>query len=740
MDLISQSEPGRASTRFQGMDLRGYLHILRKRRWLVTTVVGLALLFALIKIFMTTPLYTASSQVFLERNQGRGGLDTPRYYAYDPEFLETQSEVIRSEKVALKVVRNLELTTKFRDIFFPNADKKPGISDTIAGWLRMPLVWLKSLGTSGEQKKLDRGLGAEERRLSEDEIVALNLRGGLQVTPVRATKVVTISYTGVDPLLAQLVVDAAVKAYMDEMLEMRLSFSTYALKWMTEKANEERKRLESSEGELQKFMRDNDLVTVENQLAVLPQRVADFGSQLTKVESGRDALHEQIRMVQAAGGVVDRLETLPMFADNMVLKDVRGKIYAAQQTEHELSNQFGPKHPQMVKIAAELRVLQGERRAEVDRVVASLTNSYNLAVAQVKSLNESLKAAKGEMLNLQERFIEYTTMKRDADSNRTLYDSLQASIKKESVTEQAQDVNIWVLQPAQRPADPSSPKKMRILAMAFLIGLAGGLGLTFLLEYLDNTVKNYTDLQQRYGLTVLGTIEELREKGHTIDSYLTVKPLSPLAESYRLIRAALLLSSAERPPRTILITSMNPREGKTATTINIARTLAQAGSKVLVINCDLRRPRMNTVMGAESETGLSTYLAGSHDDKVVVDVQGEHVTYMPSGPIPPNPAELLGSQRMRTMVQELATEYDFVLLDTPPIQSVTDGLMLTNVVDGAIVVVRGGQTTFESLDSGIRKLQEVKAHILGFVLNGVKGDQRGNYYYGYGSYYAKDEN
>jgi capsular exopolysaccharide synthesis family protein len=183
---------------------------------------------------------------------------------------------------------------------------------------------------------------------------------------------------------------------------------------------------------------------------------------------------------------------------------------------------------------------------------------------------------------------------------------------------------------------------------------------------------------------------------------------------------------------------MNPREGKTATTINIARTLAQAGSKVLVINCDLRRPRMNTIMGAQGETGLSTYLAGAHNDKVITTVKGEGVSYMPSGPIPPNPAELLGSQRMRVMVQELANEYDFVLLDTPPIQSVTDGLMLSNVVDGAIVVVRGAKTTFEALDNGIGKLKEVKAHILGFVLNGVRGGQRGNYY-GYGSYYAKDE-
>jgi len=734
----SASEKSGVIFRFQGMDLRDYLHILRKRAWLIATVTSLVVLLALIKVFMTTPLYTASSQVFLDRNTSRGGLDTRYYESYDPEFLSTQSEVICSEKVALRVVRNLELSTKFRHVFFPGEDQKPGIGTAIAESLKAPFVWLKSLGASSDPNKA--GSGEQGRVLSDDDIIASIISAGLQVTPVRATKIVTISYTGVDPLLTQLVADAVVKAYMDEMLEMRLSFSSYALKWMTGKANEERKRLESSENELQKFMRANDLVTVENQLAILPQRVADFGSQLTRVESERNALYEQIRMVQAASGSISRLETLPIFADNVVLKDVRAKIYAAQQTQHELSNQFGPKHPQMIKISAELRVLQDERRAEVDRVVASLTNSYNLAVAQVKSLNESLKAAKNEMLDLQERFIEYTTMKREADSNRVLFDALQTSIKKEDVTAQAQDVNIWVLQQAQRPNAPSSPKKMRILLMAFFIGLSGGIGLTFLLEYLDNTVKNHAELQQRYGLTVLGSIQELREKGQSIDNYLVAKPLSPLAESYRLIRTALLLSSAKHPPRKVLITSMNPREGKTATTINIARTLGQAGSKVLVVNCDLRRPRMNTIVHVESEeTGLSSYLAGQHDDKVIVTVEKEHIFFMPSGPIPPNPAELLGSARMRAMVDELAAEYDFVLLDTPPIQSVTDGLMLTNIVDAAIIVVHAGKTTFEALDNGIRKLQEVNAPILGFVLNGVKGNQRGNYYYGYGSYYAKDE-
>jgi len=265
-----------------------------------------------------------------------------------------------------------------------------------------------------------------------------------------------------------------------------------------------------------------------------------------------------------------------------------------------------------------------------------------------------------------------------------------------------------------------------------------GIGLAFFIEYLDNTAKSDTGLEQRYGLTVLGMIENISKSGENIESHVIDHPLSPLAESYRLIRSSLLLSSAEKPPGTILVTSMGAKEGKTSTTLNLARVLVQGGRKVLIIDCDLRRPRMHSLAGVTNETGLSNYLSGLTDEDTLLPIQDDDLMLIPSGPIPPNPAELLGSRRMEELLERLRQQFDFVLLDSSPIQSVTDSLALGRIVDGTIIVVRFGKTTYDMLNSGMKKLRDVNVNLLGFVLNGLSRSDTKGYYYGYYSYKKDD--
>lgn len=716
-------------------DLFEYITILKKRKNIIVSILTISMVLTITFLYFSTPLFTASSQVLIEKNTGKANLDSSYYYSYEPEFLETQSEIIRSENVAHKVIKNLDLLKNYPSYFIPKSESVGKFS------------YLQKLGnifsprTIEHEKNSNNSLqDTDSIGKNLDDMVAAKIQSGLRVTSVKDTKIVNISYTSEEPILAQIITDAVVKAYMDEMLDMKLTLSSYSLKWMTEKAKEEKQRLESSESGLQKFMRENDLVTVENKLTVLPQKLSDYGSQLTKAEAEKQTLQEQIKLIQAVSNNIEKLENLPMFANNEVLKSIREKIYSAKQNKQELSNQFGPKHPKMIKINDELKILQDERKAEVDRVVSSLTNQYNLAVTQTKSLNEALKTIKAEMLNLNERFMEYSAMKREADSNRVLYDTLQAGIKKESVTEQAQDINIWVIKKAKKPVSASFPDKKKTIFLGIFAGLFSGLLITWLIEYLDNSIKQPKDIQERFGLTVLGAIELLKEKNKTIEAYVRDNPLSPIAESYRLVRTNLLLSAADRPPGKILVSSMNPQEGKSSTTINIGRVLAQSSNRVLIIDCDLRRPRMNDILEVEHEKGLSSYLAG-HDGEInIVDLPIEKISFIPSGPIPPNPAELLGSQRMKKLMDKLSERFDFVILDSPPILSVTDSLTLSKFVDGTIVVVRSGKTTVEMLGNGLQKLVDVNAKILGIVLNCVKREGVENFYYGYNSYYAKDAN
>ncbi len=721
--------------------VRDYFIIIRKRKYIVLTLLAVVFLLTTIATFSTTPIYTAAAEVLIERNRGSSGLEN-QYYSYDPEFLDTQSAIIQSAKVARRVVDSLKLTTTYRTFFLEDKEDSPSFFSGIRVGLRdfaekiiTPLKG-EDRGDSGQDHQLP---GQHGEPLSDEDQVAMMIQGNLSVTPVKNTKIVQLTYSDRSPAIAKLVADAVAKAYMDEILDMKLTTSRYALQWMTAKAQDERKKLEASELAMQNYMRANDLVTVENKLAIYPQRLSEFSSQLSKAQTDRKVLEDVLKQINTAGANVFQLENIPTFAGNEVLKSLRESIFKARQNINELAKKFGEKHPVMIKANGELRELIGQQQAEINRVIATTKNSYDLAKSQEKHLEELLASTKSELLNLNEKFIQYSIMKRDVDANRVVYESLTSSIKKEAVTEQSQSVNVWVIKNAVLPAAPSKPNTKRNLALGLLLGLIGGIGCAFLIEYLDNTIKSEKDLENRYGLTVLGSVEKVKEKGKNIESYIVQKPLSPLAESYRLIRSGLLLSSADHPPKTILVTSMGPGEGKTATTINIARVFSQGGKKVLIIDCDLRRPRVHSVFSMQNDKGLSNYLTGNLSENIIHKIAGEEIFVVTSGTIPPNPSDLVGSRKLKLLVEKMAESFDFILIDSPPVQSVTDGLALTQIVDGTVVVVRAGETTYEMIESGLKKLKDVQCHFLGFVLNGLsKSHGAGAYYSGYTAYYAKD--
>lgn len=725
----------------QEVNIREYLLILRKRKNIVFTLLTVIFSLTVIATFSTTPVYTSATDVLIERNRTSTGLENP-YYSYDPDFLETQSTIIKSAKVARRVVDTLKLATTYRSFFLEKKQDTPSFFGNIKTGLKEFAEKILAPFKGDEQD--DKGkngsdLGLKVEPLSDEDKISSLIQANLKVLPIKNTKIVQISYSDNSAAIAKLIADAVAKAYMDEILEMKLTTSRYALQWMTVKAQDERKKLESSEIAMQAYMRANDLVTVENKLAIIPQRLTDFSSQLAKAQTDRKVLEDIMRQINAAGKDVFQLENMPIFAGNEVLKRQRELIFKARQNINELSKKFGEKHPVMIKSNDDLNQLVGQQQAEINRVIASTKNSYELAKSQEKNLEDLLATTKSELLNLNEKFIQYSIMKRDVDANRLVYESLTSSIKKEGVTEQSQSINVWVIKNAELPISPSKPNKKRNLALGILLGLMAGVGCAFLVEYLDNTVKSEKDLESRYGLTVLGSVEKLKEKGKNIETYIVQKPLSPMAESYRLIRSGLLLSSAEQPPKTILVTSMGPGEGKTATTINIARVFCQGGKRVLIIDCDLRRPRVHSVLEMQNDKGLSNYLTGNLHENIIHKVDGEEIFVITAGSIPPNPSDLVGSKKLKLLIKKMAENFDFVLVDSPPVQSVTDSLALTQLVDGTVVVVRAGETTYDMIYSGLKKLKDMQCHFLGFVLNAqTKSHAAGAYYYGYTAYYAKD--
>jgi polysaccharide biosynthesis transport protein len=730
--------------------LRDYFRVLYKRKGLLLALMCITFISSALLTFSKTPMYTASTMVLIEKN-----LDTNRiegfggYFSWDPEFQATQFELIRGFNVALRVVERLQLDSRYRQHFLDQEENTSLIAQTqatLSSWLHDTLssveAWLDPYLHPPERQRAamqdPAPPAAKEQGLNEVEQIAQMIQANLRVEPVRDTKIVHVLYSHKNPELAQMITNAVVQAYIDENLEIKSSTSQYTVQWMSLKTEEEKKRLEESENALQRYMRDNDIVTVENRLTVLPERLAGLSKELAEAETKEKELAASYQQIEKAGKNYTTLETLPLFMGSAVLQTLRAQLLDSEQNLRSLSGRYGEKHPSLLKAQEEQELLLRAKRAEMDRIVISTKNSYDLARTKVRDVRKMLEDTKAELLNMNERFIQYTILKRDNDSNRAVYDALSSSIKKTDVTAQSMDVKIWVMKKAQVPQAPSYPQKQKELIIGLVLGIFGGMACIFFLEYLDNSVHSGREIEERYNLTVLGTVENLTGKRHRIETYILEHPLSPLAESYRLIRSGLLLSTPEQPPKVILITSMVQQEGKTTTAKNLAHSLSQNDKKVLLIDCDMRRPRQHSMFGLSNAYGLSNYLSGNIDPEqtLIQAIAESPLSLISSGTIPPNPAELLSSQRMHLLLEEMRGQFDFILLDSPPVQQVTDSLMLGPLADGTIIVVRASKTTYEMLDSGIKKLRESHSRILGLVLNRLKKKNADKGYYGYYSYYS----
>lgn len=718
--------------------LLDYIRVLQKRKWLVLTVAAIIFLTTALATFSKTPLYTATIQVLVEKNMEKGRLEgLASYITWDPDFKATQFELIRSFNVALRIVNNQHLDTEYKQYFLGSSSHLRGFDSII-----QPVIsFFSSLFDSTQkQDQGDAQTTSDAGTKSDAEKIAGMIQEALTLTPVPDTKIVEVNYTHEVPKIAQLVANGIVRAYIEETLDIKTSTTTHSLNWMTIKADEERKKLEDSERALQKYMRKNDIVTVENKLAVLPERLSQFSSELSVAQTEEKKHAAVYRQIRSAGKNTKKLEAIPLLSNNSELQDIRAEIFAAEQNIRELSKRYGEKHPMMIKARADQRLLQKKKRTEIDRVIEVAKNSYELAKTRVKDLTKMMEQTKAEMLNMNERFVQYTILNRDKEMNRTVYDALSSSIKKINVTAQAMDIRIWAVKNADLPLLPSKPDKKKELLLGLVLGLAAGMSLVFFLDYIDNTVSAGEDLEKRYGLTVLGAVEDLPRKNKNIETFIIDNPLSAFTESYRLIRSSVLLSTPDHPPRTLLITSMMQQEGKSTTTKNLAYILSQNDKKVLIMDCDMRRPRQHSMFEVDNSYGLSNYLSGNTDEQeptMIKQVPDSLISVLPSGPIPPNPAELLGSKRMKTLLAQSVERFDFVLLDSPPVQQVTDSLLLAGLVEGTITVLRSGKTTFDMLDSGMKKLRESQAHLLGFVLNRVTKRNAGQGYYGYYSYYSR---
>jgi capsular exopolysaccharide synthesis family protein len=684
------------------LHLTDYIKIIKKRKRHVMTVFVVVFAVALLVTLAATPIYKASVSLLVEKNE-RGSSLGPNfgYVSYDPDFVETQYQLIRSTAVAKKMVELLADDALFNKHFGAT---------------------LKSANASKDENY---------------EQVAKSIRGGITVTPIKNTKIVDVSYISESPELAELVANNIAKAYIEVLLELSMSSTQYTLQWMSKKAEEEKDKLEKSERALQQYMKGSNFVAIEDKVAVVPQKLSEINSQLIKAEAKRkeaESLYTKVRNVSSAADA----ESVSAVASDITVQNLRQQILKAEQHRMDLSQKYGAKHPAMQRANEDIKVLREKREQEIKRVIAAIRNEYEIARSTEASLRGLLSSTNAEALNVNEKLIEYKVLNRDVETNRQLYDALIKKIKEQSIIEQVRSANVLLVEKAERPGSPISPRTERNLLIALVIGLLGGVGVAFFFEYLDQTIKTPEEAETKLGVSVLGMIPLIESKEFPIEKMVEKEPLSPFTENYKAIRTALLLSAADQPPKRLLITSAQPSEGKTVTAINLATAIAQSEYKVLLIDADLRKPRIYKALGLTNSKGLSTYLAGASDMNIIQPGHVPNLSVIPSGPVPPNPSELLSSNRLNFMIRALSDEYDFIIFDTAPILSVTDALILSKALDGTVLVAKAGKTVYDDVKRALKSLRDLNAPMLGVVINSF--DTRKNeYYYKYYNYYYSDE-
>jgi len=727
------------------INLRDYLYVIQKRRWTVITVFAVIVITVAILTFTATPIYEATARLIIDKENPNvvSIQEVMSVDASGSDYYQTQYKIIESRTVAREVIRRLNLDKS--EEFFPKpkddliSNLKRSIQETIAFW-KDSITSLLRTGDESIPKTLE---GFEP-----DSPLVSDFIKRIKVSPIRNSRLVDVRFEGKDSVLAATIINTLADVYISQNLETKLRAVQDAVKWLHNRIQEERKKVEKAEQALLRYKEKHSIVTdfssdVEN---ITAQKLAHLNTQVVEAESNRVEAETRYKQAMVLTGTPDMLDSIPEVLNNELIRQIKSMEIDLFKRMSELSKKYGQKHPQMVAIESELNTLQKRRTQEVSRVINSLKNEYKVALAKENSLKAALAKQKKESLELNQKAIQYGVLRRESESARYMYELLIKRFKETSLTEDMKTGNIRIVDRAEAPEYPIKPKKKLNILLAIIVSLLTGTGLAFFFEYLDNTIKLPEEVEKHLNIPFLGstplfsTKNKWNIRGDTSQELIAFNyPRSTASESYRGIRTSILFSSAESAPQVILITGVGPQEGKTITTANLAVTMAQADSKIVILDCDMRRANVHKVFGTANDHGISNLLVGnSNMREAIVHTRIPNLDVIPCGPTPPNPSELLGSTRMKTLLNSLRKHYAHILIDSPPSIAVTDSVVLSKSVDGVILVIRAGYTAKEIIKNGIAQFGAVGTHILGAVLNGVDISIDRYHYQYYNYYYGKD--
>jgi len=740
------------------VDLLEYWRMIVKRKWVLITCTGALVLFTGVFSFLATPQYRSTATLLIEGELSKI-LSIEDELGYSRNFEDLRSfntslRLLKSKSLAERVARKMNLLN--RPEF--GAGKKQKKSLLTAAKQALGFKWLFP------GKKAKTGESESSFRSDPYSGIAESVRNSIDVSAVRTTKLVEISYTSHSPVLAANVVNTLAEEFIDFSVEKRFETTQQASDFLSEQISNLREDLAVKERELQKYGREKEIFFLTETENTVVNKFGDLNEAYTQAQIDRIRKEAQYRELKSLD-----INSLPQFVNNPLIQTLKTEYTRMKSELEEKSKIYKSSYPEMVTLKAKLDSMRDELKGEIERAVDLAESGYRSDLKKESSLKTLLEEQRADVIRMNSDAILYNSLKIEVENKRKLLNSLVERQNEALVSARLGGLktsNISIIDRGEVPGSPVSPKKRRNLILAFLIGILGGGGLCFLLEYLDNTVKGREEVEKLAGLPSLGVIPYLppggikRKKRYGFysgykysdsqqnpgkeESPRDIKdiefvnesfPKLSVSEDYRTVRTSILLSQTEAPPRTIAISSSLPQEGKTATVTNMAISFSQLEKKILVIDSDLRKPRLHRLFKIKNVGGLSGYLTGRVSIKGAIQkTSHENIWILPSGPIPPNPAELLNSERMKDLLEDMKEKFDVILLDTPPILAVVDALIVSTLADGMVFIIQAGKTARKPFLRAIEELKQAKTKIIGVVFNEVKFKER-EYYSPYYHYY-----
>ncbi len=705
------------------VDPRFYVRVVLKRKWLIlfvfAVVVGATTLWA-----RSQPkVYAAQASLIIESKEPRFldsqiqdvNADSSSAYWANREYIETQTKIITSRAVAQRVVEKLGLNT---DPEFLHLTKLPE--------------------------------GQREEAMKRMDAVAM-VQGRIKVEPLKDSRVSYIKIEDGDPNRAALLANEVAQAYIDESLSQKLKVTENATKWLDERRDSLSDSARTSELSLYAFRKQADMLStsIDDRASMVSARLNATSNALTDVQlkiAGHRARVAAIRSVQQTKGSDDSMwaEALPAARENLTLQKLKDRMLTLRTECTELQSRYLAEHPKLIECKDKLALVEKDFQRELSNLVVGTEAELREATEKERNLQALFNEAKAEAFEVEKKKLELDRLKQETDNAKRQYESVFKRLKDIELSGLLRTSNVRVLDAARPNPAPVRPNVPQSILLGVLAGLIAGLGLALLLEFLDSSVTTQQEIEERLGVTFLGFVPSIPDSvAGQKDLHIHREPKSGIAECTRAIRTNLLFMSPDKPFRRMVVTSSGPQEGKSTTAINLGIAMAQSGQRVLIVDTDMRRPRLHKAFGVANELGVSSLVVGEGklDDAIkTTEVPGLYL--LPCGPIPPNPAELLHTQAFSELLESLSSKFDRVILDSPPVGAVADAVVLATQADGVVLVLKSGVTHREVARRTVRALNDVKAKLFGAVLNDVNLERSryGDYYYSYAyRYYGYGE-